>query len=75
MQHQNDIVPTEPVEKTVEDLTEQDLSLLDIHYKPLFDVITAANYLDFPCLLDTGCRIVAKRIKGKTVEQIQDVFN
>jgi S-phase kinase-associated protein 1 len=72
--HKDDVVPEEPVEKSIEDLTEEDLRLLDIDHKKLFEVIIAANYLDFPSLLDVGCRIVAKRIKGKTVEQIQETF-
>ncbi len=72
--HKNDVIPEEPVEKSIDDLTEEDLQLLDIDHKKLFEVIVAANYLDFPALLDTGCRIVAKRIRGKTVEQIQETF-
>jgi S-phase kinase-associated protein 1 len=73
-QHKDDIVPEEPVEKSIEDLTEEDLRLLDIEHKKLFEIIVAANYLDFPSLLDVGCRIVAKRIRGKTVEEIQTEF-
>jgi len=35
----------------------------------------AANYLDIKPLLDLGCAYVASMIKGKTPEQIRQMFN
>ena len=40
----------------------------------LFSVILAANYLDVKPLVDVTCRTVASMIKGKTPEQICDIF-
>jgi len=40
-----------------------------------FKLITAANYLDVPDLLDLMCAKVAALVKGKTPEQIRKTFN
>jgi hypothetical protein len=41
----------------------------------IFKIILAANYLDYELLLNSGCKIVANMIKGKTPEQIRQTFN
>ncbi len=41
----------------------------------LFEIILAANYLDIKPLLDLGCKTVAMMIKGKTPQQIREMFN
>lgn len=41
----------------------------------LFNLLNAANYLNFPILLDACCRRVADQIKGKTPEEIRARFN
>lgn len=41
----------------------------------IFELIMAANYLDIPGLLDDGCRKIASMMKGKTPEEIRNMFN
>ncbi|KIK50301.1 hypothetical protein GYMLUDRAFT_78536 [Collybiopsis luxurians FD-317 M1] len=41
----------------------------------VFEIIMAANYLDIKDLLDLGCKYVASLIKGKSTEQIRELFH
>ncbi|XP_065866529.1 SKP1-like protein 4 [Euphorbia lathyris] len=41
----------------------------------LFDLILAADYLEINSLLDLLCKAVADMMKGKSVEQIREIFN
>ena len=41
----------------------------------LFEIILAANYLEYTDLLDATCKTVAYMIKGKTPDEIRHVFN
>uniref|UniRef100_A0ACD5WQ04 Uncharacterized protein n=1 Tax=Avena sativa TaxID=4498 RepID=A0ACD5WQ04_AVESA len=40
----------------------------------LFDLILAANYLDYECLLNLMCKAVADMIEGKTTEQMREIL-
>jgi S-phase kinase-associated protein 1 len=40
----------------------------------LIDVVVAANFLDVKWLLDAACQEVAERIKGKSPEEIREIF-
>lgn len=41
----------------------------------MFDLLLAANYMDIKPLMDLACSRVASMIKGKTPEEVYDVFN
>lgn len=41
----------------------------------LFDLIQAANYMDIKPLLELTCAKVASMMKGKTAEEIRELFN
>ena len=41
----------------------------------LFELISAANYLDIEKLLDMACKTVANMIKGKTADEIHNNFS
>jgi len=41
----------------------------------LFELVTAANYMDIKPLLDLTCFAVAVLIKGKSAEEIRKIFN
>jgi S-phase kinase-associated protein 1 len=40
----------------------------------MFAIIMAANFLDMKDLLDTGCQTVANMIKGKSVDEIEEIL-
>jgi S-phase kinase-associated protein 1 len=40
-----------------------------------FDIINAANYMDIKPLLDLSCAKIASLMKGKTAEEIRQMFN
>lgn len=52
-----------------------DAEFVKVDQPVLFDLILAANYLDIKSLLDLTCQTVADMIKGKTPEQIREIFN
>ena len=40
----------------------------------LFNLVAAANYMDIKPLLDLTCLAVAVSIKGKSVEELRNIF-
>ena len=52
-----------------------DSEFLNVDQVTLVNLILAANYLDIKKLLDVTCKTVANIIKGKTPEEIREVFN
>lgn len=56
-------------------ISEWDQSFLKVSQKKLFEIITAANYLDAKALLDTACKTVAAMIKGKGTDEIRKHFH
>ena len=79
--HKDESIPTQ--EKEEKDLNEQSLDLIpkwdedffNVDQALVFELILAANYLDIKGLLNLGCKIVAKMIRGKTPEEIRKHFN
>ncbi|KAL3896989.1 MAG: hypothetical protein SGCHY_003718 [Lobulomycetales sp.] len=58
-----------------DDISEWDGNFIKVESEELFEIILAANYLDIKPLLDLGCKTVANMIRGKTPEQIREMFN
>ncbi|KAJ3191484.1 hypothetical protein HK101_007666 [Irineochytrium annulatum] len=58
-----------------DDIDEWDAAFIKVDNEELFEVILAANYLDIKPLLDLGCKTVANMLKGKSPEQIREMFN
>ena len=63
------------VENDKKEISEWENQFLEMDQTTLFSMILAANYLNYPRLLDLCCKSVANMIKGKTVEEIRKVFN
>lgn len=67
----------EPVEEAENDSTindEWDKEFMDLDQSVIFDIILAANYLDMKELLNLGCKTIANFIKGKSADEIREIF-
>ena len=40
----------------------------------IYDIITAANFMDIQGLLDSSCKTIANKIKGKAPEEVREKF-
>jgi S-phase kinase-associated protein 1 len=60
--------------RSSDDIDEWDKKYMEVDQDMIFDIILAANYLDIRPLLDLGCKTIANMIKGKTTEQIRELF-
>ncbi|XP_058070335.1 SKP1-like protein 1A [Magnolia sinica] len=58
-----------------EELKAWDADFVKVDQEILFDLILAANYLNIKRLLDLTCQTMADMIKGKTPEEIRQIFN
>ncbi|XP_052184517.1 SKP1-like protein 1A [Diospyros lotus] len=63
----------DPTGKT--DLEAFDAQFVDKDQATLFDLLMAANYLNIPGLLDKLSGKIADMIKGKSPEEIRQIFN
>lgn len=52
-----------------------DAKFVDVDQTTLFDLILAANYLNIKSLLNLTTQTVADMMKGRTVEEINKIFN
>ncbi|KAL7428349.1 hypothetical protein ACHAXM_001236 [Skeletonema potamos] len=48
---------------------------VDVEQMMLFELVTAANFMDIKQLLDLTCLAVSVLIKGKSAEEIRRIFN
>ncbi|CAI9118545.1 OLC1v1020132C1 [Oldenlandia corymbosa var. corymbosa] len=62
-------------EAAAEDLNSFDSEFVKVDHPVLFDLILAANFLEIKSLLDLASETVAEMIKGKTPQQIRELFN
>jgi len=51
-----------------------DADFCKVENNTLFELILAANYLDIKPLLDLTCKTLAGILKGKTPQQMRDIF-
>ncbi|KXS18235.1 Skp1-domain-containing protein, partial [Gonapodya prolifera JEL478] len=78
--HRNDPLPQpdddlDDTKRRSDDIDDWDADFIKVDNDQLFELILAANYMDIKPLLDLGCKTVANMIKGKTPEQIREMFN
>ncbi|KAI8608861.1 putative negative regulator sulfur controller-3 [Chytriomyces sp. MP71] len=66
---------SEATKRQTDDIDEWDAGFIKVDNDVLFEIILAANYLDIKALLDLGCKTVANMLKGKSAEQIREMFN
>ena len=62
-------------ERLTHDISSWDANFIKVDQGMLFSLINAANYLKIDGLLDLGCKTVANMIKGKSPEEIRQMFN
>ncbi|KAK9766777.1 hypothetical protein K7432_003883 [Basidiobolus ranarum] len=74
--HKNDVCEeiTEWEDTGVSEIDDWDREFAAVDSELLFAIVMAANYLDIKSLLEVGCKTVANVIKGKTPEQIREIF-
>eukprot|EP00040_Diaphanoeca_grandis_P010149 m.51971 g.51971 ORF g.51971 m.51971 type:complete len:178 (+) comp21526_c0_seq1:1511-2044(+) len=51
-----------------------DQEFVDVPLKVLFEMILAANFLDFKPMLNLTCKAVAEMIKGKSPDEVKTIF-
>ena len=70
-----DIDSVEESEKKTTVNTAWDETFFKVYQGILFDMILAANFLDFKQLLHVLCQTLANLMKGKTAEEIRVLVN
>lgn len=81
MTHYKDCEPREiprplPSPNLLDVTDEWDVNFISgIDLDSVFDLINASNYLDLKPLLDLACARIASIMKGKTAEEIRNIFN
>ncbi|KAL1509885.1 hypothetical protein ABEB36_004556 [Hypothenemus hampei] len=76
--HQDDPPVTEEEEdedKRCDNIPDWDREFLNVDQGTLFELISAANYLNIKGLMNVSCKTVANMIRGKTPEEIRKTFN
>jgi len=57
------------------DIEEHNNKFFDIPVDELFDIITTANFLDAPDILDASCDAAAHLLRNKTPDEIRKILN
>lgn len=65
-------IPSNKIEDIVQDWY---VDFCKINETMLFDLVSAANFMDIKPLLDLSCFAVAVLLKGKTESEIRNIFN
>jgi S-phase kinase-associated protein 1 len=69
-------IKTPLISSKLEDLVQPFyVQLVQVDHKMLFEIVTAANYMDIKPLLDLSCLAVSISIKGKSAEELRALFN
>jgi S-phase kinase-associated protein 1 len=61
--------------RTEAEKTAWNLAFVDVDQPTLFELVLAANFLNFKSLLDMLCKTLAGMIRDKTPQEIRDTFN
>ncbi|VEU37654.1 unnamed protein product [Pseudo-nitzschia multistriata] len=73
--------PMEPIQTPLKSSKIEDLvqpwyaDFVKVEQSLLFELTTAANFMDVKPLLDLSCLAVSVSIKGKTAAELRDMFN
>lgn len=75
--HRNSVFSEDDDEDTRKStpVEEWDRTFLKVDQEMLYEIISAANYLNIKPLMDSGCKVVAEMIKGKSPEELRRLFN
>merc|ERR1719261_1123224 len=76
-QHENDpleLTDEEEIRLREKQITGWDKDFVDVKLNVLFEMILAANFLDFKLMLNLTCKAVAEMIKGKSPAEIKKIF-
>lgn len=73
-------IPMDNIEKPLKSpnlkniISDWDLNFIDVEQELLYKLVLAANYIDNESLLDLCCAKIASTLKGKTSDEIRNVF-
>jgi len=78
--HKDDEPPVEEKDKDEEKkpdgaLEQWDADYIKVDHGALFDLLMASNYMQIKGLLDVACKAVANQLRGKSPEEIRQIFN
>ena len=74
--HQNDPAPTTEGRTRITNIGEWDQKFMEqLDSDMLYHIIIAANFLDIKLLLEIGSKTVADMIKGKSPEEIRQIWD
>jgi S-phase kinase-associated protein 1 len=58
-----------------DDIEEFDSKFFDIECKRLLEIVSAANFLNIPDLLDKSCSAIASLLCGKTPSELREILD